>query len=426
MTNAWARIGQIGRRIGGFLLGQGAVQGVNLVAGFAILWLLPTREYALYIICSTLIAVANLGTDMGLTQGLITLGSRASKSERALANLLSASKRLRTRLVFWGSPVLAGLGAALLIRGGWNPSEWTLCLAATFGVVLAQQRIAYFNAIFNIRQDVKNLFSVAIVPACARVILVLLLCSTMPYAAWAVVANAIAASAQDRFSARKLRNLLRADHDGQLISQAETDLKRFVRPLVPGVMYYVFQGQIAVIILGLMHYQTSIAEVGALGRLGQLLSLLSMLNPFFVQPRLARLGDRQKYIRDTALMFLALFGFSTTVLVSTFIVPAAWLLLLGPKYEHLTRLLPLAVATPLIVFLGGYVYTAVISRGDTQYQWLQVPLGLTSQVAFIVLFGVHGTREALVLSLLPAAAYLFLQLALFLRAADKSRFYSPN
>lgn len=397
------------RRVTGFLAGQAAVQATNLVTGLAVLWLLPPKEYALYIVCASLISIGNVGTDIGLSQALVTLGSKAKRDTGYLGRLLAECSRIRRFTFIAAAPLLTALGVALI--GPYASYGVTLVfLSVVLTTVFAQRRLPYFNGVMNVRQDARGLFVVQIGPAILRLVLILLFCRQVPVAPVALVANLLAMALQDSRGMARINDLVvAADSTDDAIRQ---QLKRFVTPLIPGLVYYIFQGQLAVLVLGFLGQPASIAEVGALGRLGQLLTLLSMLNPFLIQPRLGAIENRERFRSETALFGAAALVLCVLLIASAFLLPSAWLLILGPHYRDLAYLLPLAVGGPLVGFIGAFFYTAVISTGYTRFQWLQIPLGLGSQALFIVIHGVSNSADALILSWLPATLYAVLQLVI--------------
>ena len=400
----------LSRRLGAFLAGQGAVQAVNLVAGVALLWVLPPSEYALYILAAALIGAGNLGTDLGTGQAVITYGTRERTHPAALATLFAASQVMRARLFMIAVPVLAALGVLMMASQSWPLSHWLPCLAAVFLSVAAQRRIPYFNALMNIHQDASGLFSTALLPAIGRLLLTLLACWMFPFAWLALAINILALMAQDRLCARYLRDTLAAAPAE--VPRVLGEIKRFIKPLVPGVAYVLLQGQLTYLLLSLMRFTDSIAEVGALGRLGQILSLLAMLNPFFIQPTFAALRDKRVAAKRAAGLMAAMITFAALLVASAVIFPEAWLFILGPNYSHLRELMGIAVAGPLIGLIGGTLYTIVIASGRTRFQWLQIPLGIGSQAAFLALNGLGGTADAVILTYIPAASYLLLQAVL--------------
>src|SRR5262249_59468474 len=111
-------------------------------------------------------------------------------------------------------------------------------------------------------------------------------------------------------------------------------------------------------------------------------------------------------------VLLLLFGMVTT---SSRLFPGAWLILLGPKYKGLEGELVLALVGAQLALASGILFTMVIATQVTHGQWLQIPLGLGTQVAFLVSNGVKTTHDALLMNLLPPSAILALELALLVR-----------
>ena len=128
--------------LGGYLLSQGAIQVINLVTGFLILRLLSVEQYAVYVIAMMLVTVASVASDMGVSQGLISLGAPVRDRATEITSLVRAAFRIR-RLLYWiVCPVVVAL-AILLFRGH---NEYWLTLGTDVAFVLtlewAQQTVS--------------------------------------------------------------------------------------------------------------------------------------------------------------------------------------------------------------------------------------------------------------------------------------------
>jgi hypothetical protein len=140
-----------------------------------------------------------------------------------------------------------------------------------------------------------------------------------------------------------------------------------------------------------------------------------LLNGFFIQPYFARISSPGLFTkRAVQVTGMLLLGFGL-VSGSTVVLPEAWLWILGPKYAGLSNELVIAILSAQLLVAGGILYTIVIATRQTRGQWLQIPLGLGAQAAFLAVQGVHGTQDALVLNLIPAATYILLQGGLLAR-----------
>ena len=414
MGEPWTRLVQLGRRLGYFLAGSATVQGLNMVTGLAILWILPVEQYAIYIACSSLIAIGSVGSDAGVSQALLTLGSRAAADRERVARIFMTGWRMRRQAMVLVS-LLVLLASAVMGSGqGWSWTTWLILVLLVTATNWAQLRISSYTSLFNIYQDTRSIFLFTVSPAILRMLLVLVLCQRFALAYVALGINLLGFVVQDVLAGRLARAHLQVG--GQPDAEIRRSVLAFMVPLIPGIIYYIFQGQIAVFLLTWLGQTSSIAEVGALGRLQQVFFLLNTLNSFFVHPHFARLSQARPFIRRAALLGGVATGFAALVMVSAFVLDDWWVLILGSQYGQLQGLIPLAIAGCLITLAGGTVYTLVIATKFTRYQWLQIPLGLGTQLMVMFWSGVHTTGDALLITYAPAASYLMLQLMLLMLA----------
>lgn len=421
MSERWANLLV---RLGTFLASSAAVQGLNVLTGLTILWVLPMEQYALYISCAALIAMGSVGSDAGISQALLTFGSRAVGDRRRVADIFLTCAQMRRQALVWVS-VLVLLAAVAMGHGqSWPPMTWLSVLALVTATNWAQVRLSPYGSLFNVFQDTRSIFVSTAIPAGLRLAATWLVCLSWPTAVAALVVNLLGFVVQDAVSRHRARVYMHpeARPDAQLRGQ----VRSFVVPLLPGVVYFIFQGQIAVFLLTSLAQTQAVAEVGALGRLQQVFILLGALNSFFVQPHFARLTARREFVRRFGLLALVLGVFAVLVMASGWWFSDAWLFLLGPNYGHVRSLIPLALAGCLAVMLGSTVYSVVVATRHTRYQWLQIPLGLGSQAWVVLTLGVQSSHDALVLTYAPALSYLALQLALLTIAVRRVHTLAPG
>jgi hypothetical protein len=95
--------------------GQIAVHLVNLAAGLLIVRLLGIEEFAVYILASMLIALARLGSDMGVSQGVVSLGATRRGDKLASGALVRDAIRFSQRLFPLTIPVVATVAYAFVV-----------------------------------------------------------------------------------------------------------------------------------------------------------------------------------------------------------------------------------------------------------------------------------------------------------------------
>jgi len=395
-----------------FITGQGTIVAINLVTGFLILRALSVSEYAIYVLVSLLQTIGSMGTDLGMSQAVVSLGAPIREDKPSFSSLVASAIRLRKRLFFAVVPVVLVIAYMILPVEGRGAGVGVVVVLLALAIAWVQQSGSLATAILNANHDSRGLFRAGVSASVIRLALVSLVCSSAPYAVSAITINLAGAAVNTALLWNRSRHFL---GDGEGVAQQCTDrLVGFMKPLFPGILYYLVQGQVATVLLAWAGATVAVAEVGALGRLGQVIGVLAMLNGFFIQPYFARVPDRRQFARRTVQLGLILIVGCVLLTVSSIVAPSAWLLVLGPQYRGLADQLVIALLGAQLSVIGATLYTVVIATGRTVGQWMQIPLGIGAQLFFLVNFGVRGTEDALLLNLLPAATYAALQCGLLL------------
>lgn len=395
-----------------YTTGQIVIQIINLITGFLILRFLSIDEYAIYILASMLQTIGSVGSDIGISQGVVSIGAPVRKDKAALGMLAQSAMQLRRKLFMLVLPIVL-LVAYFVVYG--NEKRMGVVITVTIlALVIAwvQQSVTIATSILNSHHDAAGLTRTGIGTATSRLLLVSVICYLVPYAIAALLVNLAGALIQARLLWRQCGQYIVITPSGFTGRDFTMELINFIKPLLPGVIYYLLQGQISTFLLGLYGATRAIAEVGALGRLGQVIGIVMLVNGFFIQPYFARITDHGLYaLRTLQLVLLIIIG-SGLVTASSILTPGIWLAILGENYSGLASELVIALTGAQLSVVGGILYTVVIATRRTQGQWLQIPLGLGIQIVYLMFVKIAGSQEALILNLLPAATYVVLQCSL--------------
>jgi|SRR5665213_2597808 len=402
------------RLTGLFISGQILIQLVNTIVGIVLIHILPVRDYAFYTIGVTVAAVAALIANPGITHWLITVGSQTG-GDVGRTNQLALAVRKRSRLfLVIGAPVIVALTIAMLWRAGWSLIP-QLSLAGLM-VAMAFLRIdsMVVTALLSVKRRAKSLFWIGFIESAARLILTPL-SWIFPLGLLAVAVNALGVFFANRYATGVFRKL------GGFASpppSAEDDrrLTEFLVPLVPMSLYNAFQGQISVLLLGLVGKSLLIAQYGAITRLSQIILIANMLNPFLVQPSLASQRTKSGYLRRLALILGALAAMGAILIGSAILTPRLWLFVLGHKYQDVGGSLVWMVTVAMVTLVGATLYTAVIARSETRGQFLSIIPSLALQGVLLALTHLSTLTDALLLMLVPSLVYAIVQGGLLFRA----------
>lgn len=396
-----------------FLAGQGAIQVINLVTGLILLRVLSIEEYALYTIANVMLALASLGSNLGLTTAFVTFGSRAKDDRLKLGILFATIQKYRRQLFLIVTLIIIALTPLMTSGRGWSWEKVAFCITFVIVSNWVQLSLSLRTGVFDIHHDANSQWWVGFTSAIVRLALAAMLCFFFPFAWLFLVVNFIALVMSDLVALRKCKPYV-DQSEGPSREQAKI-IKKFVYPLVPSIIYYAVVSQITLLLLGLFGRTSSVAQFSALANYGRIISMLGLLNGFIIQPYFARINGKSEFIRKCFFVVGGYIIFASTVFASSIIVPSWWLLLLGKNYSQLMAEIPLAVAVPLLVLFGDSLYTLLASRAWTNSQYLTIVVSILIQCVFIPLVGVSDTRRALWLALALAFGNVAVQVALLIR-----------
>ncbi|MCM8775345.1 MAG: hypothetical protein NC930_03205 [Candidatus Omnitrophica bacterium] len=394
-----------------FLAGQGLAQLINLVTGFLILRFLSLEEYAFYLIANVLLTIGNIGSDMGLSQALITFGSQVKDDSYKLGTIFKTAQKYRRQLYFFMSILVVVLMPLMTGRHHWSLNYVSLCICIVLLSNWFQQGINLRGSVLYIHQDTKGLTYSSGGGAILRLVMVLAVCPAWPYAINVLIINLLGFGMTNAILNGKCRPYMQEVVTPSL--EQEAVLKKFIRPLIAHNIFYMFQGQISIFLLSIFGYVASIAQVGALSRLGQILSLILLLNPFFIHPYFARIQDKKTYIEKGLQVILFLSFISALVLISSLAFPQWWLIILGENYKNFTAELPVALVCSLISLFDAVIFTMRIAQGYTRGQSWTIAVGIGIQILFLAGHGVKDTLDGLIFNSLIAASMLIVDAVLF-------------
>jgi hypothetical protein len=202
-------------------------------------------------------------------------------------------------------------------------------------------------------------------------------------------------------------------------------MQRFIRHLAANAVFFCFQGQITIFLLGFFGRVNSIAEVGALGRLGMVFTVLTNLLTNVFGPAFARCQDPKRLRWQYAAIVGGVTAFSLVLIAAAALFPGAFLFVLGAKYAHLERELLLMVGGAVVGALTGTFWTLNASKAWIAGSWLYIPLTVGTHILLIPITDFSSVRSVLMFNLLSAVPNLLLNLALSIRGFRSQSVAAP-
>jgi O-antigen/teichoic acid export membrane protein len=313
-----------------FFTSQGITLVGNAAFGLLCVRLLPTSEYAKFVVLfGTLGSSVNL-MDVGFSGSLIPLiGERVD--DRALIANYVASLRWISYWLFALLGLTTIFAYPLLVKNrGWNwqiisamvalllVACWFIRMSATYGAVmiLLRDRTNWYRG-----QMISSLGTLALLGVLRYFGLLTGLS--------AIVLNVSGMIFVGIFYFYCARRLL--GKPGQATKDKRRAIIRLALPNVPYTIFYALQGQISLFLIIIFGHTSGVASVGALGRLSQLFAIFLQMNPMLVEPYFAKLPKERLAKNYLAAVSVAATGcIAVSIFASKFSGVFLWIL--GPKY----------------------------------------------------------------------------------------------
>jgi O-antigen/teichoic acid export membrane protein len=391
----------------GILGAQAAVQASNLVTGLLILRFLGVRDYAIYAIAGTLVGVGAVLANLSLYPATSHQVARAAGDRARLNAIISTAWLLQIALLAVAGLGVSALGLAYRHQLASNWQQLALLLIVLVNVLLAA-RLELARSVLYALQTARPIVLADSAIAAVRVVVIvpLLLMASAAGALPVLLANALAQLAG--FVSLRLPY---AQGSKRLDRTVARELLRYMAPVWPENLYYLVQGNVALLVLAWVGTHSQVAELGALTRLAQVVMILGILNRFLVQPYVARYRSQDDF-RERTLQVLGVYAAGGMfLLLFAWLLPQPLLMILGSQYAHLTGYVLPAMALAVLSLGATVAYWLCLSSGRPGGLSLTIPFNLAIQVGYISLVGLATVESALGFMLVTATGEFVVRLA---------------
>jgi hypothetical protein len=347
--------------------------------------------------------------DLGFSTSIVALAGERAHDPKWLGRYLAAARFHRNRMMLM---ILLGAVVAFPLMTAnqqWGISVKTLLLTGLIAGIVSQGWIMY-----GVPLLVHRLIGWYYMPQIFAAIIRLALCGALyvtgVLSGWVVTWIGALALALVGLSYRRLSRghvTLEAIKD----VEANKQMLVYLKPLIPGVIFTAFQGQISIAIITLFGATRNIAEVSALGRIGQLFLVLTAFNAVFIDPYFSRINNKMMLRRYIQILSAAIFIAASLTIIS-FIFPKPLLWVLGAKYSGLREDVGWVVCASSLGYIGGVMWTMHASRRWV-YGWASaayIAVILTIQILFISCVDLSTTRNVILLGVVTSAGVLLVHL----------------
>jgi hypothetical protein len=392
-TEIRGRLWRLARLLVPFVSLEVAVQLATLVVGFLIVRVLPVKDFAIYALVTALQGTLAVLSDAGVSTVLVARAGAMHSDRKALAELVASARRAR-RMLEVLALLLCGPLLFLWLRGrSVSPADFaTLVVIVALGLHL-QVTSSVYAALPTILLEPHHLQMAQLIGSLIRLAAIGLVLLLAPVYLLALLTNILGIGMQAwllrRYANRRIPLQTPASE------QQLAELSRFVRRQFVNTFYYAFASQLTIWLIGFKGSTRSIAEVGALGRLGNVIAVGQSSLSTLAVPRLAREVNPVRFLRRYLGIVLLVAVCSLLLIVCAILSPSVLLWSLGPKYQGLSSVLPLAIGSYATFWLSSTVFSLNSSKAWVERVWPAIPLVIASQIGALFFLDVGTVRGAI-------------------------------
>ncbi len=393
-SRIFAWIGKIAHFGAWQLLGQ----GLQLMTGFFLVRWMSYEAYAQFGLAFGFQCMLSQLVDLGFSSAVIALVGERVHDQALVGRYVRSAWGLRTRMLVILGPLSAVAFAYFAHVHQWPLVTSLLLFCSIIAILFFQGWASTYSPVLLMHGEISLLCRPQVLINLGKLGAVYLLNLLSAVGAVAICwLNALAALAMGYLYRSAARSHLVLSPDTDL--ETGREIRKYLAPLVPGMIFYSFQAQIQVFLISIFGKTREIAEVAALGRLGQLFLLLVAFNGAILVPYIARVPVKLLGARYLQILLLAL-GSAAALSISAFVLPGPFLWLLGPKYRGLSLELGLSVTASSLAFLTSTLYSFNNAR-KWVYHWTGIASIsgiLTIQAVLLAIMPLHTTLNVMIFS----------------------------
>lgn len=394
------------RTVVSFFVGQGALQAVNVLLGLFLVRALSVEAYAQFgLAYGFQTTVSNL-MDLGFASTVIPLVGDRLQDRIVVGRYVRAATRLRNLAFILLSPLAVAAFVAIAYRHHWDWKLQFLLILPVLLTVYSSGSVSCHSAPFLLYRRLREYYTPQTLTALGRLGGYVVLRMAGALSSWmAVLLSALNITFVSRILANESARWV--DLNAANTHAEEREIIHYVTPAIPALIFGALQSQISLFLISVFGQTQSMAEVAALSRISQLFVVLQTFNMVVVEPYIARI--RREHLLATYLRLILLASACCApVIWFAFAFPQIILALLGPRYRGLGALVGWLVLASCINYLASLVW--IMNRARKWIFWngtiFEVGLLIVVQVAYILLVGLHTTRQAVLFTFASSFCYV--------------------
>ena len=389
--------------IAAFLLGQGAIQLIQVLSGFFLIRWLSIEQYAQYSVAFAFQSTAGMLVELGFSGAIVALVGKRINQKEIIGNYIKAGRFFRNRLFLIIGGACLILFPLLTAKHQWPVEITIILLLCILSNLYFSGHVSYYTPPLLIKKQLNSLYGIQVKNGIGRLLLLVIFHFTSVLNAGLAALTTSLLTIANGFSFKK-KSREHVEEPVTSSREVRKEMLDYLRPIMPGTVFMAFQAQILIFIISIFGEARNIAEIAALGRLGQLFLLLNVAGTTIIAPYFAR-QEQQGLLRKFLLLVIGASILSGVIWILSYGFPQVLIFLIGSKYQHLEKEIPLLVSSSCLAFLSNLMWAVVASR---KWLWWWMPVLniagiLLIQVLAVTNMNLATTHNVLVLSLLMNA-----------------------
>ncbi|MEK6481699.1 hypothetical protein WJR50_29410 [Catalinimonas sp. 4WD22] len=399
--NKWAKL------ISTFVVGQGAVQLIQVLSGFFLIRWLSVEEYAQYSVAFAFQSTAQMLVEFGFSGSIVALVGDRIYNKKVIGNYIKAGQFYRNRffVIVGGACII--LFPLLTAKHHWPLTVTIALLICILSNLFFSGNISYYTPPLLIHQRLHNLYRIQLKNGILRFLLIAVLYLFSVLNAWlAALTTSLLTVVNGYAYKKKASAFIEEPQKASVIVRKE--MFDYIRPIMPGIVFAAFQGQIMIFIISFFGQTMSIAEIGALSRLGQLYLIFGVAGSALVAPYIAKQGKKDLLTKYATILSLYLV-LSVALIALAYMMPNLFLWIIGSNYSHLNTEVLLLITNSGLALIVGIMWQMNAARKWIFY-WMpivSIPGTLLVQIVCILYLNLSQTSEVLMLSIFTNLFVLF-------------------
>ncbi|QHT65771.1 oligosaccharide flippase family protein [Rhodocytophaga rosea] len=385
-------------------------QGLNLISGLFIIRLLSKDEYSYYTIANTMVSMMNVLVSSGISISMTSIGGKIWKDQYKFSQLIITATQLRKYLAAIIIVAVVPVLIYMLYSNG-APSYYSILITIALLWGLYYELTAGIQIIIlRLHSEIARIQNMELWTSFIRTSLILLCYFTYLNSLIAILIGSLALAIRQLWLSNWTNSYITAEAGTNI--EYQQDIIRIIKHQFPSTLYYCFQAQIMIWLIGVFGKAENIAEVGALGRISVIYAIIGSVLNSIILPKFASCQEPRQLLQKYFQIILLYLSFCLSLLIASAFFPDQFLWVLGNKYAHLQKELVLISLSTVLSNVVGVMWSLNATRGWVKNSWFYIPITLLLQVFLLIYMDVSSLNGAILFGLISVIPYFCINIFL--------------